>query len=254
MRGLRTIPVHARHVRRHGGALPRRLVPQLHEPDGDQLPRREPGHAASAPSACATACRAPRSSSRSTSASRTATSTTSRPASTTWRSTSGSNATARTCTRGCRRCAESGAVPDDNRVRYEMLRHFGYFVTESSEHFAEYVPWFVKRDRPDLIDRFNVPLDEYPRRCEEQIAGWEAERARLERRRRVRSAAELRVRRDDHPQHRDRQAARDLRQRRQRRPHRRPPGRVHGRGAVPRRRQRRAADARSARFRRSSPR
>jgi alpha-galactosidase len=77
--------------------------------------------------------------------------------------------------------ADSGAVPDHNRVRYEVLRHFGYFVTESSEHFAEYVPWFVKRDRPELIDRFNVPLDEYPRRCEAQIAGWEAERARLER-------------------------------------------------------------------------
>jgi alpha-galactosidase len=76
--------------------------------------------------------------------------------------------------------AESGNVPEYNRVRYELLRHFGYFVTESSEHFAEYVPWFVKRDRPDLIDRFNIPLDEYPRRCEEQIAGWEAERARLE--------------------------------------------------------------------------
>ena len=61
-----------------------------------------------------------------------------------------------------------------------MLRRLGYFVTESSEHFAEYVPWFVKRDHPDLIDRFNVPLDEYPRRCVEQIAGWEAERERLE--------------------------------------------------------------------------
>ena len=39
-----------------------------------------------------------------------------------------------------------------NRVRYELLKHFGYFVTESSEHFAEYVPWFIKRDRPDLIE------------------------------------------------------------------------------------------------------
>ena len=77
--------------------------------------------------------------------------------------------------------AESGRVPDDNRVRYEVLRHLGYFVTESSEHFAEYVPWFVKRDRPDLIERFNVPLDEYPRRCVAQIEGWEAERDRLER-------------------------------------------------------------------------
>jgi alpha-galactosidase len=80
-----------------------------------------------------------------------------------------------------RALAESGRVPDGNRVRYEVLRHLGYFVTESSEHFAEYVPWFIKRDRPDLVERFNVPLDEYPRRCVEQIAGWEAERARLER-------------------------------------------------------------------------
>jgi len=76
--------------------------------------------------------------------------------------------------------ARSGAVPDDNRVRYEVLRHLGYFVTESSEHFAEYVPWFIKRDRPDLVERFSIPLDEYPRRCVAQIASWEAERARLE--------------------------------------------------------------------------
>jgi len=76
--------------------------------------------------------------------------------------------------------AESGDVPAHNRVRYEMLRRLGYFVTESSEHFAEYVPWFIKRDRPDLIERFNIPLDEYPRRCIAQIEGWEAERARLE--------------------------------------------------------------------------
>lgn len=80
-----------------------------------------------------------------------------------------------------RAVAESGAVPEGNRVRYEVLKHLGYFVTESSEHFAEYVPWFVKRDRPDLVERFNIPLDEYPRRCVEQIAGWEAERESLER-------------------------------------------------------------------------
>jgi alpha-galactosidase len=69
-----------------------------------------------------------------------------------------------------------GRVPDWNRVRYEMLMRLGYFVTESSEHFAEYVPWFIKRDRPDLIERFNIPLDEYIRRCENQIAGWETMR------------------------------------------------------------------------------
>jgi alpha-galactosidase len=80
-----------------------------------------------------------------------------------------------------RALADSDAVPEHNRVRYEVLRHFGYFVTESSEHFAEYVPWFIKRDRPDLIETFRVPLDEYPRRCVDQIARWDAEREQLER-------------------------------------------------------------------------
>jgi alpha-galactosidase len=79
-----------------------------------------------------------------------------------------------------RRVIDEGRVPVSNRVRYEVMRRVGYFVTESSEHFSEYVPWFIKRDRPDLIERFNVPLDEYPRRCEEQIAEWEALRAALE--------------------------------------------------------------------------
>jgi len=65
-------------------------------------------------------------------------------------------------------------------VRYEMFRRLGYFVTESSEHFSEYVPWFIKRGRDDLIDRFGIPLDEYPRRCERQIEGWEKLRTRLE--------------------------------------------------------------------------
>jgi len=79
-----------------------------------------------------------------------------------------------------RRVLEEGRVPEHNRVRYELFRRVGYFVTESSEHFAEYVPWFIKRDRPDLIERFNIPLDEYITRCENQIAGWEKLRARLE--------------------------------------------------------------------------
>ena len=49
-----------------------------------------------------------------------------------------------------------GTMPKTNRVRYELFKHFGYFVTESSEHFAEYVPWFIKRDRPDLIKKFHI--------------------------------------------------------------------------------------------------
>lgn len=70
------------------------------------------------------------------------------------------------------RVITEGRVPATNRVRYDMFRRLGYFVTESSEHFAEYVPWYIKRGRPDLIERFNIPLDEYPRRCEAQIAAW----------------------------------------------------------------------------------
>lgn len=88
-----------------------------------------------------------------------------------------------------RQVVEEGRVPDWNRVRYEMFQRLGYFVTESSEHFSEYVPWFIKRDRPDLIEQFNIPLDEYIRRSENQIAGWEKQRAELE------AGADIEVRR-----------------------------------------------------------
>ncbi len=53
-----------------------------------------------------------------------------------------------------------------------MLTRLGYFVTESSEHFAEYTPYFIKEGREDLIEKFGIPLDEYPKRCIEQIAKW----------------------------------------------------------------------------------
>jgi alpha-galactosidase len=79
-----------------------------------------------------------------------------------------------------RRVIEEGRVPDWNRVRYEVFNRLGYFVTESSEHFSEYVPWFIKRDRPDLVEEFNIPLDEYIRRCEVQIGGWQRLRTKLE--------------------------------------------------------------------------
>ena len=58
-------------------------------------------------------------------------------------------------------------------VRYELMDKFGYYVTESSEHNAEYHPYFIKSNYPELIERFNIPLDEYPRRCVEQIKQWE---------------------------------------------------------------------------------
>ncbi len=57
-------------------------------------------------------------------------------------------------------------------VRYEIMKRFGYYVTESSEHNAEYMPYFIKSRYPELIERFNIPLDEYPRRCVEQIKRW----------------------------------------------------------------------------------
>lgn len=60
-----------------------------------------------------------------------------------------------------------------NLVRYEMMKRLGYFVTESSEHFAEYCPWFIKEGRDDIIKTFDIPLDEYPKRCVDQIANWE---------------------------------------------------------------------------------
>ena len=66
-----------------------------------------------------------------------------------------------------------------NLVRYEMMNQLGYFLTESSEHFAEYCPWFIKDGREDLIESYGIPLDEYPTRCEEQIAEWQDHFARL---------------------------------------------------------------------------
>lgn len=68
-------------------------------------------------------------------------------------------------------------LPD--AVRYEVMRRLGYFVAESSEHFAEYTPWFIKHHRPDLVEEFRIPLREYIRRCEVQNAEWETLRARL---------------------------------------------------------------------------
>jgi alpha-galactosidase len=78
------------------------------------------------------------------------------------------------------RVIAEGRVPAWNRVRYEMYPRLGYFVTESSEHFSEYVPWFIKRDRPDLLERYNIPLDEYLRRCQGQIGMWEVLKAWME--------------------------------------------------------------------------
>ena len=67
----------------------------------------------------------------------------------------------------------------DDMVRYEIMKRFGYYVTESSEHNAEYMPYFIKPAYPELIDRFNIPLDEYPRRCIRNIDRWASIRKTL---------------------------------------------------------------------------
>lgn len=72
------------------------------------------------------------------------------------------------------RLARNGeAEKHGDMVRFELMRHFGYYITESSEHNAEYSPYWIKKQYPGLIEEFNIPLDEYPRRCVKQIAEWE---------------------------------------------------------------------------------
>lgn len=65
-----------------------------------------------------------------------------------------------------------GEPKHNDMVRFEMMRHFGYYFTESSEHSSEYVPYWIKSKYPELITEFNIPLDEYPRRNEKRIAAW----------------------------------------------------------------------------------
>ena len=67
----------------------------------------------------------------------------------------------------------------DDMVRLEIMHRFGYYITESSEHLSEYTPYFIKRTHPELIDQFNIPLDEYPRRCVQQISRWQTMRDEL---------------------------------------------------------------------------
>lgn len=79
-----------------------------------------------------------------------------------------------------RRAAKKNAEEKHNdMVRYEYIRNFGYYCTESSEHNAEYNPLFIKSRYPEMIEQYNIPLDEYPRRCINQIAGWEEEKSRI---------------------------------------------------------------------------
>ena len=67
----------------------------------------------------------------------------------------------------------------DDMVRYDYIDKLGYYCTESSEHNAEYNYLYIKENRPELIEKFNIPLDEYPRRCVNQIANWKKQKEEL---------------------------------------------------------------------------
>ncbi len=72
------------------------------------------------------------------------------------------------------------ADPETNdKVRMEYIKNFGYYCTESSEHNAEYNMFYIKSKYPELIERYNIPLDEYPRRCVNQINAWKEEYGRI---------------------------------------------------------------------------
>ena len=78
-----------------------------------------------------------------------------------------------------RRAREKQKEKHHDMVRFELMFRFGYYVTESSEHNAEYHPYFIKKSRPELIEQYNIPLDEYPRRCVKQIEDWKKMRDSL---------------------------------------------------------------------------
>ena len=67
----------------------------------------------------------------------------------------------------------------EDMIRYEYIRNLGYYCTESSEHNSEYNAFYIKNRYPELIDRYNIPLDEYPRRCIRQIKEWEDEKKNI---------------------------------------------------------------------------
>lgn len=79
-----------------------------------------------------------------------------------------------------RRAAEKNDTEKhSDMVRFEYIKRLGYYCTESSEHNAEYNPFFIKPNYPELIDKYNIPLDEYPRRCIKQIADWQKQKEEL---------------------------------------------------------------------------
>jgi len=78
-----------------------------------------------------------------------------------------------------RRAMQKSDVWQQDPVRFEVMNRLGYFVSESSEHFSEYLPWFIRRDRPELIERYQIPVDEYIRRCIRSDRKWKQTKAAM---------------------------------------------------------------------------
>ena len=75
--------------------------------------------------------------------------------------------------------AKNAAEKHNDMVRFDYIKYLGYYCTESSEHNAEYNPFYIKSKYPELIEKYNIPLDEYPRRCINQIEGWQKQKEEL---------------------------------------------------------------------------
>jgi len=78
-----------------------------------------------------------------------------------------------------RKAMENPAIRAKDPVRFEVFRRLGYFVSESSEHFSEYVPWFIKNAHPELIKRYDIPINEYIRRCVESDKYWKRSKRKM---------------------------------------------------------------------------
>lgn len=74
-----------------------------------------------------------------------------------------------------RRAKEKNLTKHDDMVRFDYIDKLGYHCTESSEHNSEYNPFYLKSKYPELIEKFNIPIDLYLERCVNQINGWEQE-------------------------------------------------------------------------------
>ena len=150
-----------------------------------------------------------------------------------------------------RAAVDAGRVPPDDLVRAELYRRFGYYPTESSEHHAEYNPWFIPKD--DLVERFNIPIGEYLDRVANNLAEYEDTKRRLD------AGEPFEIERSgeyaagDRAREGDRRPGADRRERDERRRALIPnlAGRRLRRGAVRRRRHRASIRSRPARCRRT---